>query len=163
MKLLKIQFNYFFNYFKKDKIMEKSNKYTGVKYFKFEELSYFDNSTNVILKVNFDDSRFYENIEVMCEDCFNYVPEFANIDEKIEWVLNKLAGFVFDWVYKECVANLKENWLAKYLADRLYEQWLVSVEEDNDDEEQPIHVLNYECDYAKKKDIIRQEVRKEDI
>ena len=131
--------------------MEKSNKYIRVKDVDFNEVEYFTHKTDIILKVNFDDSKFYKNLETIC-DCLD-APEFTNIDEKIEWVLNKIVSFVFDWIYIYAVADFSSDYsLNGYLNEKLNNtSYLVSVKEDNVNE-QPIHVLHYtDYEISKKK------------
>jgi len=144
--------------------MEKSSKYTGVQCFEFRESRYFKSEAKVILKINFDTNEFYENLETIFKDWI-WVGDtlaFANIDEKIEWVLKEVAGFVFDWIYEYNIATFTfSDCLTDYVAARLNETWwLVSVEEDDGKEEHPIHVLNYDCDYGVKKKIEMYEIHK---
>lgn len=143
--------------------MEKSIKYMGIKYFEFRESKYFESEAKAILEVNFN-SEFYENLETIFNDWIwiNDTSAFTNIDEKIEWALKEVAGFVFDWIYEYNIATFTfSDCLTDYVAARLNEKWwLVSVEDEinNNKEKQPIHVFNYDCDFGARKEIEMYEI-----
>ena len=139
--------------------IQKSTRYTGVKYFEFKDLGYFkNNKANVILRVNFDDNRFDKCLDIIYEYFYD-TPEFTNIDEKIEWVLKKIARFVFDWMYISYIDDSYPNSLGYYIYSIL-NHWIVSSEyyEGN---EKAIHVMEYHC-YSEEsvREVIMHEISK---
>ena len=80
----------------------KSNKYTGVKYFKFTAKTFFKKSIFIVLKVDFNDtpdSNFETEYLNPILDC-NYYSAYLDedFDLKVEICLDMLSKHIFQWI-----------------------------------------------------------------
>lgn len=79
--------------------MEKSNKYTGVKYFEFRDLKYFKDDVIPILKVNFNHINIDDAINILSSSSiFTVKTIFTDFESKVDFALNWIAECTFNWI-----------------------------------------------------------------
>lgn len=108
--------------------MEKSNKYAGIKYFKFEDTAYFKDKAFIILKVNFDDEEFEDwYLDKILESEYRFdKPSFKNFDEKVEDCLTIISSQIFNWIKQYYVYGDYENENAAwYINETYYDEFIV--------------------------------------
>ena len=130
--------------------MEKSNKYTGVKYFIGQDKNYWKDNAFIVLKVNFDDKGFedwyLDRILKSEYQSYEDVPSFKNFDEKVDHCLDIISKQIFEWIKHYYVFDDYENENAAcFVNERYYDEFIVLSVENT--EHTPIYLSYHECNY----------------